>query len=87
MQTERYRVSNIKEAVLSKFYNRVCLDWEKLNSFDQTTLWWLLEKEKDIKVGTFKDNLRWNYYHGYEELKLFPKQQEIIKHYSYAAPK
>ena len=61
--------------------------WEKLNSFDQTTLWWLLKKEKDIKVGTFKDNLRWNYYHGYEELNLFPKQKEIIRHYSYAAPK
>ena len=61
--------------------------WEKLSGFDQTTLWWLLKKEKDIKVGTFKDNLRWNYYHGYEELKLFPKQQEIIRHYSYAAPK
>ena len=61
--------------------------WEKLSSFDQTTLWWLLKKEKNIKVGTFKDNLRWNYYHGYEELKLFPKQQEIIRHYSYAAPK
>ena len=61
--------------------------WGKLSSFDQTTLWWLLKKEKDIKVGTFNDNLRWNYYHGYEELKLFPKQQEIIRHYSYAAPK
>ena len=33
MQTEHYRVSNIKEAVLSKFFNRVCLDWEKLSSF------------------------------------------------------
>ena len=61
--------------------------WEKLNSFDQTTLWWLLKKEKDIKVGTFKDNLRWNYYHGYAELKLFPKQEVIINHYSHAAPK
>ena len=44
-------------------------------------------KEKDIKVGTFKDNLRWNYYHGYEQLKLFPKQEVIINHYSHAAPK
>ena len=61
--------------------------WNKLCGFDQTTLWWLLKKEKDIKVGTFKDNLRWNYYHGYEQLKLFPKQKEIIRHYSYAAPK
>ena len=33
MQTEHYRVSNIKEAVLSKFFNRVCLDWEKINNF------------------------------------------------------
>ena len=61
--------------------------WEKLSSFDQTTLWWLLKKEKNIKVGTFKDNLRWNYYHGYEQLKLFPEQDFIIKHYSHAAPK
>jgi len=61
--------------------------WGKLHNFDQTTLWWLLKKDKDIKVGTFEDNLRWNYYHGYEELKLFPKQEEIIRHYSYAAPK
>ena len=61
--------------------------WDKLSPFDQTTLWWLLKKEKDIKVGTFKDNLRWNYYHGYAELKLFPKQEVIINHYSHAAPK
>ena len=47
----------------------------------------LLKKEKNIKVGTFKDNLRWNYYHGYEQLKLFPEQDFIIKHYSHAAPK
>jgi hypothetical protein len=61
--------------------------WDKLSPFDQTTLWWLLKKEKDIKVGTFKDNLRWNYYHGYEQLKLFPKQEVIINHYSHAARK
>ena len=47
--------------------------WDKLSPFDQTTLWWLLKKEKDIKVGTFKDNLRWNYYHGYEEIKIVSK--------------
>ena len=64
--------------------------WDKLYKFDQTTLWWLLNKEpkyNNIKVGNFADNLRWNYYHGYEQLKLFPKQEVIIKHYSHAAPK
>ena len=24
--------------------------WEKLSGFDQTTLWWLLKKEKDIPI-------------------------------------
>ena len=74
----------------SKIWTPDMQPWDTLRYFDQTTLWWLLNKEpkhKDIKVGTFKDNLRWNYYNGYEELKLFPKQEVIINHWSKGSPK
>ena len=40
------------------------MDWQELWDFDQTTLWYLLnkvDKYKNIKVDSFKDNLRWNY--------------------------
>ena len=75
---------------LDKIWKPDMQPWDKLYYFDQTTLWWLLNKEpkyKDIKVGTFKDNLRWNYYNGYAELKMFPKQEVIINHWSKGSPK
>ena len=75
---------------LDKIWKPDLQPWDKLYYFDQTTVWWLLNKEpkyKDIKVGTFKDNLRWNYYNGYAELKMFPKQEVIINHWSKGSPK
>jgi len=64
--------------------------WDKLKGFDQTTLWWLLnkcEKYDTIKVGNFKDNLRWNYYMTYDNSNLKPENPIIIKHYSNIAEK
>ena len=64
--------------------------WNVLKYFDQTTLWWLLnksEKYDTIKVGNFKDNLRWNYYTIYEKANLKPEKPIIIKHYSNIAEK
>ena len=64
--------------------------WNVLKYFDQTTLWWLLnksEKYDTIKVGNFKDNLRWNYYTTYEKTNLKPEKPIIIKHYSNIAEK
>ena len=45
------------------------------------------EKYDTIKVGNFKDNLRWNYYTTYDKSNLQPKEPIIIKHYSSIAEK
>ena len=62
--------------------------WQKdLKHFDQTTLWWLLNKEdkwKDIKCGVFYDDIRWNYFtqYGYEGLKSIDGKPPVLRHYS-----
>ena len=65
--------------------------WQDLWNFDQTTLWYLLnkvDKYKNIKVDSFKDNLRWNYFPHYERFfNDFPKDPIVIRHYSSYAEK
>jgi hypothetical protein len=62
--------------------------WDRdLKHFDQTTLWWLTEKEekyKDLKIGIFHDDIRWNYFtqYGYEGLKSIEGKPPILRHYS-----
>lgn len=62
--------------------------WDRdLKHFDQTTLWWLTEKEekyKDLKIGIFRDDIRWNYFtqYGYEGLKSIEGKPPILRHYS-----
>ena len=62
--------------------------WEKdLKWFDQTTLWWLTEQEpkyKDLKIGFFDDDIRWNYFTQYQYENLVSKEGKppIIRHYS-----
>jgi len=70
--------------------------WDEINYprslkvWDQFTLWWLTkkwDKYKDLKVGIFEDDARWNWYTGYDRTKTFTKKPEIIHHYSHNAPK
>jgi|TARA_B110000967_G_scaffold185956_1_gene206665 ADP-heptose:LPS heptosyltransferase len=62
--------------------------WAKdLRHFDQTTLWWLVnkvDKYKDLKIGIFEDDIRWNYFtqYGYEGLKSKTGAPPILRHYS-----
>lgn len=61
-----------------------------LSSWDQFTLWWLTNKEKefkDLKIGIFDDWARWNYYTRYQESKKHNKNPIVIKHYSSGSPK
>jgi hypothetical protein len=58
-----------------------------LRHFDQTTLWWLTEKEpkyKDLKIGFFDDDIRWNYFTQYQYENLVSKEDKppILRHYS-----
>lgn len=58
---------------------------KSLKSWDQFSLWWLTEKEpkyKDLKVGIFEDDLRWNYYNAFNWAITKPKGPVIIRHYS-----
>ena len=62
--------------------------WDRdLKHFDQTTLWWLTEREekyKDLKIGIFHDDIRWNYFtqYGYDGLKSIEGKPPILRHYS-----
>ena len=60
---------------------------EDLKVFDQTTLWWLTEQEdkyKDLKIGIFHDDIRWNYFtqYQYENLHSIEGKPPILRHYS-----
>jgi hypothetical protein len=58
---------------------------DSLKSWDQFSLWWLTEKEdkyKDLKVGIFEDDLRWNYYNALNWAITKPKKPVVIRHYS-----
>lgn len=62
--------------------------WEKdLKHFDQTTLWYMTEKMqkyKDLKIGIFHDDIRWNYFSQYQRLNLqsIENKPPILRHYS-----
>jgi hypothetical protein len=62
--------------------------WDKdLRIFDQTTLWWLVnkvEKYKDLKIGIFEDDIRWNYFtqYGYDNMQSKSGKPPILRHYS-----
>lgn len=58
---------------------------ESLRSWDQFSLWWLTEKEpkyKDLKIGIFDDDLRWNYYNAWNWALTRPEGEVIVRHYS-----
>ena len=58
---------------------------ESLKSWDQFSLWWLTEREekyKDLNVGIFKDDLRWNYYNALNWAQTRPEGDIIFRHYS-----
>ena len=62
--------------------------WSKdLKHFDQTTLWWLLnkvDKYKDLKIGIFEDDIRWNYFtqYSYDKDVIQSSKPPILRHYS-----
>jgi len=61
--------------------------WNSLKKFDQTTLWYMvniMEKYKDLKIGFFHDDIRWNYFtqYQYENLKSIENKPVILRHYS-----
>lgn len=56
---------------------------ESLKRWDQFSLWWVtekMEKYKDLKIGIFKDDARWNYYSKFKE--GHNEGPIVIKHYS-----
>jgi hypothetical protein len=58
---------------------------ESLRSWDQFSLWWLTEKEdkyKDLNLGIFKDDLRWNYYNAFNWAMTQPEGPVVVRHYS-----
>jgi len=63
-------------------------EWAKnLRVFDQTTLWWLTEKEdkyKDLNIGYFDDDIRWNYFSQYQYEALTSKSGKppVLRHFS-----
>lgn len=61
--------------------------WKDLKIFDQTTLWWLTEKEdkyKDLNIGFFDDDIRWNYFsqYAYDKLESKSGKPPVLRHYS-----
>lgn len=58
---------------------------ESLRSWDQFSLWWLTEKEekyKDLKIGIFEDDMRWNYYNAWNWEITRPENPVVLRHYS-----
>lgn len=61
--------------------------WDNLKDFDQTTLWYMTEKMdkyKDLNIGIFYDDIRWNFFtqYQYENLKSIDNKPPILRHYS-----
>ena len=61
--------------------------WDDLKDFDQTTLWYMTEKMdkyKDLNIGIFYDDIRWNFFtqYQYENLKSIEGKPPILRHYS-----
>jgi hypothetical protein len=70
-------------------------DWDqethprRLKHWDQFTLWWLVNKEekyKDLKIGEFKENDRWNYWSLQHRKEPMP-DDVILYHRSFVADK
>lgn len=64
---------------------------KNLGNWDQFTLWWLLDKNpkyKDLKIGSFKDEYRWNWYSSYDTSSIIRQlvnpenKPPIIYHWS-----
>lgn len=56
---------------------------QSFKRWDQFSLWWLTNKEekyKDLKVGIFEDDARWNWYNNY--LYEHNKNPIVIRHFS-----
>ena len=61
---------------------------ETLKRWDQFSLWWLVNKEpkyKNLKVGIFEDDARWNFFSRYKY--KHNKKPVVIRHYSAAKAK
>lgn len=61
----------------------------RLKIWDQFTLWWLVnchEKYKDLKIGKFKENDRWNYWSLQHRKDPMP-DNVILYHKSFCADK
>jgi len=59
-----------------------------LARWDQFSLWWLVNKEpkyKDLKVGIFEDDARWNFFSRYKY--QHNNKPVVIRHYSAADAK
>ena len=62
--------------------------WDKdLRHFDQTTLWYMInkiDKYKDLKIGFFEDDIRWNYFtqYQYDNLQSKSGKPPIFRHFS-----
>jgi hypothetical protein len=60
-----------------------------LRVWDQFTLWWLTNKSdkyKELKVGIFEDDLRWNYWSTllkeFHKPQFQPKKEMVLLHHS-----
>jgi hypothetical protein len=63
---------------------------EQLSIWDQFTLWWLTNKEekyKDLKVGIFENDLRWNYWMILDREKNPMPEDTVLMHVSAQADK
>lgn len=59
-----------------------------LKRWDQFSLWWLVNKEpkyKDLKIGIFEDDARWNFFSRYKY--KHNNKPVVIRHYSAAKAK
>jgi hypothetical protein len=63
---------------------------DKLRVWDQFTLWWLTEKEpkyKDLQIGIFDNDLRWNYWQLLDRVKTPMPEDTVLLHLSFSATK
>lgn len=63
---------------------------EELGCWDQFTLWWLTEKVdkyKELKIGIFEDDLKWNYWALLDRIKHPMADDVVIHHLSCQADK
>ena len=63
---------------------------DRLGCWDQFTLWWLTEKVdkyKELKIGIFEDDLKWNYWALLDRIKHPMADDVVIHHLSCQADK